>query len=46
MQRLTDLVGLEEAPAISPDGKMVAFVRWPRASANLGAFAGGRVPSR
>ena len=26
MQRLTDLVGLEEAPAISPDGKMVAFV--------------------
>ena len=26
VQRLTDLVGLEEAPAISPDGKMVAFV--------------------
>jgi serine/threonine protein kinase/Tol biopolymer transport system component len=26
VQRLTDLVGLEEAPAISPDGKTVAFV--------------------
>ena len=25
-QRLTDFVGLNEAPAISPDGKMVAFV--------------------
>jgi Tol biopolymer transport system component/predicted Ser/Thr protein kinase len=26
LQRLTDLVGLEEAPALSPDGKTVAFV--------------------
>ena len=26
MQRLTDLVGVEESPAISPDGKAVAFV--------------------
>jgi hypothetical protein len=26
VQRLTDLVGLEEMPAISPDGKTVAFV--------------------
>ena len=26
VQRLTDLVGLEEAPALSPDGKTVAFV--------------------
>lgn len=26
VQRLTDLVGLEEAPAVSPDGKAVAFV--------------------
>jgi serine/threonine protein kinase len=26
VQRLTDMVGLEEAPAISPDGKIVAFV--------------------
>lgn len=26
VQRLTDLVGLEEAPALSPDGKAVAFV--------------------
>ena len=25
-QRLTDLVGMEESPAISPDGKAVAFV--------------------
>jgi Tol biopolymer transport system component/tRNA A-37 threonylcarbamoyl transferase component Bud32 len=25
-QRLTDLIGLEEAPALSPDGKTVAFV--------------------
>ena len=32
VQRLTDLVGLEEAPAISPDGRTVAFV----------AVAGGR----
>jgi Tol biopolymer transport system component len=32
LQRLTDLVGLEEAPAFSPDGKAVAFV----------AVAGGR----
>jgi Tol biopolymer transport system component len=31
-QRLTDLVGLEEAPALSPDGRTVAFV----------AVAGGR----
>jgi eukaryotic-like serine/threonine-protein kinase len=26
LQRLTDLVGLEEAPALAPDGKTVAFV--------------------
>jgi eukaryotic-like serine/threonine-protein kinase len=26
VQRLTDMVGLEEAPALSPDGKTVAFV--------------------
>ena len=26
LQRLTDLVGIEESPAISPDGKEVAFV--------------------
>jgi serine/threonine protein kinase/Tol biopolymer transport system component len=26
VQRLTDLVGLEEAPALSPDGKSIAFV--------------------
>ena len=26
LQRLTDLVGIEESPAISPDGKAVAFV--------------------
>ena len=26
MQRLTDLIGVEEAPALSPDGKTVAFV--------------------
>ena len=26
VQRLTDFVGLEEAPAISPDGKSIAFV--------------------
>ena len=26
LQRLTDLVGMEESPAISPDGKAVAFV--------------------
>jgi Tol biopolymer transport system component len=26
VQRLTDLIGLEEAPALSPDGKTVAFV--------------------
>jgi Tol biopolymer transport system component/predicted Ser/Thr protein kinase len=26
VKRLTDLVGLEEAPALSPDGKTVAFV--------------------
>ena len=26
LQRLTDLVGMEESPAISPDGKTVAFV--------------------
>ncbi len=26
VQRLTDLVGLEESPAISPDGKSVAFI--------------------
>jgi serine/threonine protein kinase/Tol biopolymer transport system component len=26
LQRLTDLVGIEESPAISPDGKSVAFV--------------------
>ena len=26
MQRLTDMVGLEEAPALSPDGRTVAFV--------------------
>ncbi len=32
MQRLTSMVGLEETPAISPDGKTVAFV----------AAAGGR----
>ena len=32
LQRLTDLVGLEEAPALSPDGRTVAFV----------AVAGGR----
>ena len=25
-RRLTDFVGLKELPAISPDGKMVAFV--------------------
>jgi Tol biopolymer transport system component len=25
VQRLTDMVGLEESPALSPDGKMVAF---------------------
>ena len=25
-QRLTDEVGINESPAISPDGKMVAFV--------------------
>ena len=27
-QRLTDLVGLKESPAISPDGKMAAFVAY------------------
>jgi hypothetical protein len=32
VQRLTDRVGLEESPALSPDGKMVAFV----------AMAGGK----
>src|SRR5688572_10958994 len=26
VQRLTDLIGVEEAPALSPDGKTVAFV--------------------
>ena len=26
LQRLTDFVGMEESPAISPDGKIVAFV--------------------
>ena len=26
VQRLTDIVGLEEAPALSPDGRIVAFV--------------------
>ena len=26
LQRLTDFVGMEESPAISPDGKTVAFV--------------------
>ena len=26
VQRLTDFVGMEESPAISPDGKFVAFV--------------------
>ena len=33
VQRLTDLVGVEEAPALSPDGRTVAFVA---------AAAGGR----
>ncbi|MGH9254076.1 MAG: protein kinase domain-containing protein [Vicinamibacterales bacterium] len=33
VQRLTDLVGVEEAPALSPDGRAVAFVA---------AAAGGR----
>jgi Tol biopolymer transport system component/predicted Ser/Thr protein kinase len=27
-QRITDFVGMEESPAISPDGKTVAFVAW------------------
>ena len=29
-QRLTDVVGVNESPAMSPDGKMVAFVRHRR----------------
>ena len=38
--RLTDFVGHEESPAISPDGKMVAFVATGRRpTANLGAHA-------
>jgi len=30
VQRLTDLVGLEEAPSISPDGRSIAFVAGER----------------
>ena len=44
--RLTDRVGLEESPAISPDGKSVAFVAESRGQApDLAAAAGGWNPT-
>ena len=47
LQRLTDLVGLEEAPALSPDGRTVAFVAVAGGeTSNLGAAAGRRIAAR
>ena len=41
-QRLTDFSGLKESPAVSPDGKMVAFVALVGGPASdLGPHAGG-----
>lgn len=44
VQRLTDRVGLEEGPAISPDGKTVAFAGWSPDSASLIYYTPGPPP--
>ena len=43
-KRITDAVGVEEMPAVSPDGKDVAFVAlrlWPHVRSSSVGLAGG-----